>query len=381
MSSACRWFLAVLTLLVTLGAFAQQRPAPRKSAPAAARPAQPAERPKFKAVWEPVNYKEDINLTDVFFTSAEVGWVSGDHGTILYTKDGGTTWTAQLGGDPQSADASIHDLRFVDGSHGWAHQGSGGGNKLLRTTDGESWEQVGKLGGHFGYGSDYFFFSATSGLQVRDEPYDIARTTDGGKTWRPVVPACTAKMEIEGLTREVGCRLKSLHFPSQNVGYAVGSGAKALFVLRTDDGGENWKVAVSPDLTTNDSTFFRQEVFFTSENVGFVTLNDRKILATSDGGESWRSVVGTSRGKIKFADPEVGWSWDGSKLTYTVNGGKTWSSREVRFPAEVTAFSLPTRQRGYVVSHHGMIYRYRIVPIEYSVKGMIEAPMMPGAGQ
>jgi hypothetical protein len=26
---------------------------------------------------------------------------------------------------------------------------------------------------------------------------------------------------------------------------------------------------------------------------------------------------------------------------------------------------------------HGMIYRYRVVPIDYTFRGMIEAPMMP----
>ena len=32
---------------------------------------------KFKAIWEPVNYTEDVPLTGVFFANANVGWVSG----------------------------------------------------------------------------------------------------------------------------------------------------------------------------------------------------------------------------------------------------------------------------------------------------------------
>jgi len=46
----------------------------------------------------------------------------------------------------------------------------------------------------------------------------------------------------------------------------------------------------------------------------------------------------------------------------------------------VNAFSLPTRNRGYVVGDHGMIYRYRIVPANYTAKGMIDAPLMPPYG-
>ena len=336
-------------------------------------------KPKFKAIWEPVNYKEDLNLTDVFFASDETGWVTGEHGTILYTKDGGNTWTPQLGGDPQSAEATVHDLRFADATHGWADQGGGSTNKLLRTSDGENWEQVGMLGGNFGYWSDYIFTSGNVGIQIRQEPYDIAQTQDSGKTWKEVAPPCVAKMEVQGLTRDVGCTLKSLHFPSPKVGYAIGTGSMALFVVKTEDGGENWSVSATPDLASHDSTFFRQEVFFTSENNGIVTTDDHKILATNDGGKTWQGRVGAASGRIKFADAEVGWCFDSSKLIYTTNGGKLWSSREFRFPAGVKAFSLPSRSRGYVVGDHGMIYRYRIVPTDYTAKGMIDAVMMPAA--
>jgi hypothetical protein len=49
---------------------------------------------------------------------------------------------------------------------------------------------------------------------------------------------------------------------------------------------------------------------------------------------------------------------------------------EVRLPAGINASSLPARDRGYVVGDHGMVYRYRIVPIEYTAKGMIAATVI-----
>jgi photosystem II stability/assembly factor-like uncharacterized protein len=365
-------FLICSTILA-----AQTRKTAEKSAPATQQNAQA----KFKAIWEPANYKEDLNLTDVFFVSEKEGWITGEHGTILYTKDGGDTWTPQLGGDPQSAEGKIHTLRFVDATHGWADQ-DGGDGKLLRTSDGQNWEQIGKLGDQYGGWDDYLFTSDKVGIQIRRNGQgagDIAQSGDSGKTWKSVLPQCSAKMEVQGLTREVGCTLKSVHFPSPTVGYAIGTAAKALFVERTDDGGQNWKVFVIPDVATDNSTYFRQEVFFTSENTGFVTMDDGKILSTSDGGQNWHGLVGSARGKIKFADPEVGWSFNGNKLTYTANGGKIWSSRDIRFPTEVVAFGLPSRQRGYVVGQHGMVYRYRIVPYAYTAKGIIDAPIMPAA--
>ena len=82
----------------------------------------------------------------------------------------------------------------------------------------------------------------------------------------------------------------------------------------------------------------------------------------------------TLNGPIRFADHQVGWVARGTRIAYTSDGGKRWNTAEIRFPAEVFSSSLPARDRGYVVGEHGMIYRYRIVPIDYSVKGMISAP-------
>ncbi len=57
-----------------------------------------AVQPKYKGIWEPVNYPEDAELQDVYFVTADVGWVSGyarseagEGGFILHTRDAGQT--------------------------------------------------------------------------------------------------------------------------------------------------------------------------------------------------------------------------------------------------------------------------------------------------
>ena len=68
--------IVVFALAASIDAFGvfaamQQRPA--------ARPAtgKPAEQAKFKAIWEPVNVPEDVELLSVHFVNAETGWVAG----------------------------------------------------------------------------------------------------------------------------------------------------------------------------------------------------------------------------------------------------------------------------------------------------------------
>src|SRR4051812_6266925 len=51
-----------------------------------------SEQPKFKAIWEPVNVKADLELVSVKFISPDEGWVAGGRtgtqgGVILHTRD------------------------------------------------------------------------------------------------------------------------------------------------------------------------------------------------------------------------------------------------------------------------------------------------------
>jgi hypothetical protein len=32
---------------------------------------------KYKAIWEPMNYPEDVQLEEVFFANDQVGWIAG----------------------------------------------------------------------------------------------------------------------------------------------------------------------------------------------------------------------------------------------------------------------------------------------------------------
>ncbi len=326
--------------------------------------AQKASQPKFKAIWEPVNYKEDLTLFDVRFTSKEEGWVTGSAGTILHTTDGGANWTAQLGGDPHAQGGDIKYAFMKDPKHGWAQVW----NILFRTTDGESWQQMtGDIRG------DVFFVSDLKGF--RTYAHKILVTQDGGVKWKEVF-SCQAKMEEQGLTHETECDTWVLSFPTPTVGYAMGN---KRITAKTEDGGETWKVLVGPEEEGDQRV---NGAFFLDADTGFQVRSGGALYRTTDGGQSWQAVIAKfspRATKVKFADREVGWSILEDTWAYTVDGGKHWTTRQIRFPAPVSNFSLPARDRAYVIGDHGMIYRYRVVPIDYKAKGMIEAPMMPEA--
>jgi photosystem II stability/assembly factor-like uncharacterized protein len=271
--------------------------------------------------------------------------VTGVAGTILHTEDGGESWTAQLGGDPQSQERELCCLQYC--ARPMAERG-----KRWPTTR---------------FGSISRFLSVTKGVNAYGNT--ISLTGDGGRTWNKV-DTCHAGMDVDGLTRDVSCTLGVVNFPSSNVGYAA---HEARVIVKTEDGGATWNAMAGPQEPGDQRVY---GLAFLDERTGFAVRSGAKLYRTEDGGQTWHGLVASPGNKILFSGPNVDWSFRGKAMVYTTDGGRRWTSREIGFPVPVNSFCLPTTQRGYVVGDHGMIYRYRIVPVEYTAKGMLAAPGM-----
>jgi photosystem II stability/assembly factor-like uncharacterized protein len=366
--------LAAIALVATVSAVAQQ---PRKQTRTPIddkAAAQETAKPKFKAIWEPVNIKDDIDLLSVHFSTPLEGWVAGGRtvmagGVILHTADGGATWEVQLG-DPQSSDRAYHDLRFVGPSLVWAVQSTGVGDHKLLHLDGKQWKEVGTVPQHRG---DYRFTSAQVGFAATSA--GIMRTEDGGHRWQQVY-RCQMTVELKGLSRNLPCEFAKLFFLNERIGWAVsnaGADGAGFVLARTQDGGTTWlSTVVLPGENPREGS-----IYFTDESHGAL-LTGGKFFYSSDSGKTWTGASGQMGGKpnIEFADANVGWAVHSSTMAYTMDGGRHWLSRDVNFPASVVAFSIVRPESGYAVGSHGMVYRYRVVPVEYTSKGMLPGPAM-----
>ncbi len=370
-SFAARASLRWLALTPLLGAaLSAQQPAPAA--------------PTVKGVWEPVSFSESLEFREVVFVTVDKGWVAGGKGTIIHTKDAGATWTAQMGGDPQADEDPVKLLRFVDETHGWAVRD----NRILRTEDGESWED---LGAAPQYIHELAMSSPTQGvaagyLGMGRNPSTLLKTRDGGKTWSPVVQ-CSVKAMVGGVNKVFGCEVTRIQFVTESVGYLVarhqcaGAGCEPPPILgKTEDGGESWRFFVGPG---DPEVVGATDLYFTDENTGVVRTTDGKLSRTTDGGATWKGLLASvaTYSSLRFADPEVGWvieeKTDG-KMSYTVDGGVRWNSRQFRFPDSPRAWSFPRRDRAYVVGHSGMVFRYSVVPNSQAVaNASVLAPAMP----
>jgi len=346
---------------------------------AGAKPAAaPAAEPKWKAIWEPVPFNKDIYLQAITCTGPEACWVAGDKSTILFSSDGGKTWQAQLGGDPEAAEEDLAEIVFLDSKHGWVMSER---NKVMGTTDGSTWAALSDLPGT---SKGLWFTTPQIGLVADNSDSQsqshLNRTQDGGKTWQRGDP-CEVDAVIGGLSRKLGCMVRRIQFVSSEIGFMGGGapvdmGTSVAVFSRTTNGGATWTHSVIPETKHRID-----RVHFWSEKEGLVLLASGQTYWTADGGGTWTGTVNPPAWLSHYASGEgkilVGVNHNGRQIGYSFNGGRSFTSRPANLPARVSAVAFPDSRHGYLVGEHGMVYRYRIVPAEYTAAGMIAAAAPP----
>jgi photosystem II stability/assembly factor-like uncharacterized protein len=344
----------------------------------AALPAQAPPPPKWKAIWEPVPFDRDIELTAISCAGPETCWVAGAKSTILFTADGGRSWQVQLGGDPEATEEGFSEIRFLDAKHGWALTER---TRLVGTRDGGTWAELGKM---HSLSRGLWFTDPQVGFAVDNHDSTsvshVNRTQDGGTTWVRG-EACGLNATVDGLPRKLTCLMRATQFLDARVGFMGGGaplnmGTSAAVVSRTGDGGATWERTMMPGTRHRVDS-----LHFWSATQGLVLLASGQTFWTADGGTTWTGSVNPPQWRSYYAAGQgkilVGVNENGRQVGYSFNGGRNFTSRPLGVPALVRAVTFPDARHGYFVGQHGMVYRYRIVPTDYTAPGMIAAAAPP----
>ncbi|MCI0515055.1 YCF48-related protein [candidate division KSB1 bacterium] len=114
-------------------------------------------------------------------------------------------------------------------------------------------------------------------------------------------------------------QMVSLHFIDHQTGWAVGEYGT---ILKTTDGGNNWRMIPVPWLTR------LLDVYFPTPTVGYIVGQDGLILKSADGGETWTQppVRFTSNfARVRFWDANTGWIiGEKGLILHTTDGGVAW---------------------------------------------------------
>jgi len=241
---------------------------------------------------------------------------------VLYRSyDGGVTWS-NVPGFAEAGMKGLCSLFVLDSKHIYGGGRERGPAYFIKSTDGGTNWTIVNLTNVMGGIMDVYFHDANNGWAVGMDtnsfytpPYygRIARTTDGGNSWTPVLT-----------TPVVDSYFWKMSWPATNIGYVAlqqNDSHTNIIFYKTTDGGAHWSFNQIPErsfgLDTNGSHFYLQGLGFVSPTEGWVggasnlPSYTNSFLHTVDGGVTWTSAGFNNTffiNRIRFLTPNLGFA-------------------------------------------------------------------------
>ena len=349
------------------------------------------------AEWTPQHADVQGPLRRAAFQNEKVGWIVGEGGIVVGTRDGGTTWTrlnlnsvnifydifvghgaVWIVGDRGAAfrslnegidwepagkgleQASLRAVHFIDARRGWA---AGWRGRIFRTDDGgETWVQQqtpDSIGG--AELKRIRFFDARRGFAVGDRRTILA-TEDGGETWRHMTDGSNERhFQIYGQKRRPGDEplhsymLYDLHMEPPNRLWVAGDLGAAL---KSEDGGRVWTHMLGGRTGKRGAHPVFLAIEFVDAKTGWVAGEGGAIYATNDGGNKW-TAQSTTAGLLYgvcFASPKVGWAvGDRGEALRTSDGGLNWTAQDSSTDECFSSAHFIDERHGWAAAEFGVI--------------------------
>jgi len=271
-------------------------------------------------LWEKVQ-QFDIEITDIHFFDARNGWIVGKNGPalersegiILYTNDGGSTWSQRTSGDNNN----LLGIHFISPELGWMMAQDA---TFLSTSDsGQTWAKsrsrkprqksfdADMRSIEADYKLNSVHFESSEGWAVGDYGA-ILHNVDGGPIW--------TEQPIDSTSED----LLKVYFINTQSGWIVGCWGT---ILRTTDGGKRWL------LCTSNTGYDLEAVYFVDSQKGWVVGKYGIILHSENGGGSWEtqtSGVSNNLYGVCFKNVKEGWIVGGNGVILaTKDGGVNWT--------------------------------------------------------
>ncbi len=144
--------------------------------------------------------------------------------------------------------------------------------------------------------------------------------------------------------------LSDVFFLTEDLGWIAG---QLGTILRTTDGGYTWEEPTD-SLPVIASMY---SIYFIDENIGFAGGANDLILKSINGGATWSEVPFESGGgkiySLYFADANIGWALSGTstggEISYTTDGGNTWSVQATEESVNLKAMDFYSAKSGICV--------------------------------
>jgi len=231
--------------------------------------------------WDAIASGTRKPLFSVSFPDRQHGWISGKSGLVLHTGDGGRTWSVQ----PTPTDKHHFSIFFIDARHGWT---VGDWGAILATGDGGSTWAEGSIGDDVVL-YDVLFRDPANGW-VCGEFGGLYQTSDRGSSWAKV-EFTSPPDEAAGEPAEGGVppRDDPLALFDKTLFAIAHSGSRLIVagidgaILYSETGGEFWAQATNPA----PASLYGLEI---SGKTAWAVGDVGTVLRSSDGGRHWSLV-------------------------------------------------------------------------------------------
>ncbi len=272
----------------------------------------------LSAQWTTLPVPPANRYDDVFFINDSVGWAASSNGSILHTRDGGSSWTEQF-----DAGRYLRSITFATPMLGFCGSLDFG---FYKTTDGgEHWNNI--MGDIDPVLPGICGLSAPTpeviyGCGIWSSPAYIIKSTDGGDTWTYTDMSSLASALVD------------IHFVSADTGFVSGKATAARgnvgTILYTTDGGMTWTEKFHTEriqeyvwkLQSPDDIHYYASI---ENDAGGSTLMAR----SADKGLTWSTIVVDKDYQyiqtVGFLDSLHGWTGGNATLYETMDGGDSWT--------------------------------------------------------
>lgn len=317
------------------------------------------------------SFPKDNIFRSIFFLDENTGWVTGD-GVLFKTTNGGASW------QEKEINNSMHIcIFFINQTTGWICCSNG---EILKSIDGgESWVQ--QDSGHANQLFEISFFNDSLGCAVGYNN-SFLKTTDGGLHWNTVNTGgsyhfnsiCFVSRDTilaghsGGLLLSTDCgstfsstqtgkMFTNIKFFSKKTGYAAVIDSLYIRLYKTTDSGFNWTNTITPYYLYPQKSYYL-------DSLNIFLLGSEMLIKTTDGGATWSKLLYKSsfdhfNRSIYFTDDNNGYmvgDYD-SKVWRSTDGGSHWTSR-TSIPSEYfTRIRFFSKQTGVCISVAGKIGR------------------------
>lgn len=281
--------------------------------------------------WEALISGTGFPKENIFFVNSLIGF-AGNQGDIFQrlgsTTDGGYTWDIY-------PDLFVSAIHFTNESFGYLASGT----VILRTTDlGVNWDTLNSIPG-LAINSIYFSDDLNGHLcgGTSGGSGSIARTTDGGYNWNVTI--------VNGI-------MNSIHFPTSNTGYAIGSDQFSQYLYKTTDSGVTWfSLNLPPGIGS------LRKVHFATSNIGYLVSGNTNpisgfILKTTNGGLNWViqfSIQDILLRSLFTIDENIVYAIGSSgTILKTTNGGNNWNLQNAPSNDEFRTIHFINEHTGYI---------------------------------